>query len=479
MQSNIMDHVCDFLGARRRPRDGSKLQHSPCFISIMVHLNVFIYSFAFWSQQPNLQKIFNGVKDSDSITSTEQGALNSGSGSSNNNSGSSSLYSLYQSLTATSQLIGGPLMGIICDKLGPVISVCICQLASSLIYLTYATATSSNAMFLTLIPASFQHVFLSSQAAISLLSEPNKRSVAMGRLVISYSLGMIIGSPFGGYLSSIFNTSVTSLSASFICCLMILINYIWIPFSIADLGSSEHETPSDTDMDINSKGKSNPEKNNENKNKGDDAKKDNKGNAVMNLVAILIQPRILLVILPSTVVGITIQTYRSMIPAWFDSELKLGSKELGLFFSFVAVNSFIANVFVVGWLNNLISNDINIMIFIYFSLGIAFLGLTQIHSFESLLLLSIPSSILSSVLLTTTSSYLSRSVPVENAGSAISLSHASRSLTGIVAPLIAFSLNGIGIEKICIAAATTSTISATILLIRSQYTSSKPHIHQD
>lgn len=69
--------------------------------------------------------------------------------------------------------------------------------------------------------------------------------------------------------------------------------------------------------------------------------------------------------------------------------------------------------------------------------GICFLGMFYVgHSPNSLLVISIPQSMASTIFYTLSSSIMTKLVRVQDQGTIVSLGHASRSITQVIAPIV-------------------------------------------
>src|SRR5688572_1060329 len=128
MYSKGLSRVNAFLGAAPDQLHSNLLP--------LVHLNLVLYSCAFWMQQPVLPEKLKALQASE----LDFGTL--------------------QSFSAILALLGSTFMGRIVDVYGARTGLLLAQTASASMYLVAAYSTSMNELFLTALPAFFQHAML-------------------------------------------------------------------------------------------------------------------------------------------------------------------------------------------------------------------------------------------------------------------------------------------------------------------------------
>ena len=88
------------------------------------------------------------------------------------------------------QLMGGPIIGRVCDFKGARFGLQLAQFGSGLSYLLLGSAASVPALFASRLPTLLMHTMHCCQAFLAVLSLPESRTTAMGRLVISCTLSL-------------------------------------------------------------------------------------------------------------------------------------------------------------------------------------------------------------------------------------------------------------------------------------------------
>ncbi|RQM22372.1 hypothetical protein B5M09_013514 [Aphanomyces astaci] len=134
----------------------------------LIHGNILIYAFAFWLTQPVLPFLLQEL------------------------SADKLLFSRFQTFCSFLQLLGGPLAGRICDTFGFSITLGASQAAASLSYALLAASTSVPTLYLSQLPTMFMHAMHAAQSAMTILAPDNMRATAMGRLSLSYGVGLLM-----------------------------------------------------------------------------------------------------------------------------------------------------------------------------------------------------------------------------------------------------------------------------------------------
>jgi len=347
--------------------------------SLLVHLNVLLYALCFWIQQPILGYL-----------STELGA-------------NPVMFGSLDTLVSVLSLVGGGWMGSLTDTKGAKFSIMVCQLGSLVMYLIMSCSTSFELLVLSRLPAIVQHTMLCSQAALSKLSDPEKRSIAIGRLSLSYGIGMVVGSPVGGYASQVLGyRGVAGLSAllSFV---IVVVDILFLP------DFSPTNTAPTTVVGMRER--------------------------FQTFFKVIKQPKVAAVLLMIFPVTIGVSSFRSMFSLVGKSQFGMESKDMGVYIACAALCGLLANVFVVSIMSKRFGNMASLSSACLL-LAICYSALSFVTSYPLLIAWTLPSTIASTLLYTLSSSLMSLAVPEDSVGTAISLSHASRSFAGIVSPLI-------------------------------------------
>lgn len=152
------------------------------FTLTIIYINVALYATCYQLQRPLepflVEKLFNGGDSSDE-------------------------YAKLQSFFSIIQTFGSLLAGFFLDKFGAKGGFLINFLASALSYYLLSQATTLEILYISKIPTVFQAGFLCAQLAASqVTSDGSDRVAALGKLTMSYTVGMVLGPAIGGYLGA-------------------------------------------------------------------------------------------------------------------------------------------------------------------------------------------------------------------------------------------------------------------------------------
>jgi predicted MFS family arabinose efflux permease len=109
-------------------------------------------------------------------------------------------FGAFRSFNQTLQLIGSLLAGSLVDKIGCKNVILVSFAASVACYVLLAVAFDLPSMYVSQLPALFQHVLLASRGFVSFAVPADQRSISFGRLATSYGVGAIAGPAVGGLL---------------------------------------------------------------------------------------------------------------------------------------------------------------------------------------------------------------------------------------------------------------------------------------
>lgn len=119
--------------------------------------------------------------------------------------------------------------GQVIDKLGPRSAMALSQFGTSLAYLLLAIASSTTGLFISRIPTVFMACMLCAQGTLPQYCDDNQRAAALGRLSVSYLLGMIVGSSCGGVLSNVYGYQAVGLLAMSLSVIMGIVSFFTLP----------------------------------------------------------------------------------------------------------------------------------------------------------------------------------------------------------------------------------------------------------
>ncbi len=115
---------------------------------------------------------------------------------------SSSSFLFLRSFFSFSQFVGSLIFGSLVDRYGARSALMLSFAAGTLSYLLTASASSLAMLFVAQVPTVFLHAMLAARAFITANVPEEGRAVALGRLIVAYGLGMVVGPAIGGYLAA-------------------------------------------------------------------------------------------------------------------------------------------------------------------------------------------------------------------------------------------------------------------------------------
>lgn len=147
------------------------------FKVLIVHLNIVVYAFCFWIVDPLMPYILKDL------------------------GGSQTSLGYFKSYFNLVQLAGGLVVGLLQDRYSGAMALSLTQLGSFMVYSSYAFATSIEWLYVSRLLTVLQQSMQVAQAYVSKACVTNEeRSISMGRLTLSYGIGMVLGGMCGGYL---------------------------------------------------------------------------------------------------------------------------------------------------------------------------------------------------------------------------------------------------------------------------------------
>jgi predicted MFS family arabinose efflux permease len=433
---SLLRNVAQFLG-------GGQVEAGAANVLLLVHANILVYSLCFWVQQPVLPFLSQALGASPVLW----GALESG--------------------MSALALVGGPVMGRLTDTRGARATLVASQCGSLAMYSLMAVATSLPILALSRVPAFVQHAMLCSQTAVAELVPAEGRTVALGRLSLSYAVGMVFGSPLGGFLASALGHRAAALIAAACTAAMLAVDVALLPTFAAKAAAEAGSSSSSSSRS--GSGAS-----------GSSRSSSSAWGAAAALaqarafLAVLAQPRVAKLLMLSLPVSIGVGAFRSMLALAGKERFGLDSSELGMFISFAAFVGLLTNVWLIAPARALLGEK-HLLALCCAVLALSHAACGWIATYKELLTVTVPMTMASTALYTLCSSLMSLAVEGGNTGTAISISHASRALVGIVAPVLGGVLfQWTGFEGIALAAAAACALSGLVALLNGdEYTLNK------
>jgi len=374
------------------------------WLLLIVHFNIIAYAGAYWMCQPILP-----------FFSKELGA-------------SKIVFGWLNTLFSVAQLVGGPIIGRVCDTSGGArLALNIGMAGGGVSYLLLGSATNVQLLFLSRLPMMVMHAMQAAQVFATVLSPSTTRAAALGRLSLSYGIGMVGGAAFGGRLAENIGYSAVAYAAAIISFSFLIINVLSLPVIKPQ---KSLKSPENKDLDDKNVTYSTSNANNASNSPNSDS--------IFNLSAVLELlkiPVIARLLSFQVTLGIALSMYHTVFAA-SSSEFGFDAKLLGYYQSAGAVIGVVCNTFLVGILSSTLGERF-LLIACAATLSACFVAFAFIERDPtSLFLLLLPFGMATSFLYTVCTSALSKAVRSTNAGTSIGLGHGARSLCGIVGPAL-------------------------------------------
>ncbi|XP_072905369.1 solute carrier family 22 member 18 [Hemitrygon akajei] len=353
------------------------------FVILITHFNMALYSTCFWIQ--------NGVMP---YLSKKLGM-------------DAVMFGYLQTTFAIVQLLGGPLFGRFGDLFGGRAALSLAYLSSSLTSLIMGLSTNVSLLFLSRLPSIFMHGMQAAQMVVTDLSLESERTGELGKLGLSYGVGMIIGSSAGGFLISKFGESF----AAYVAAAGSVLNSIVVMKYI----------PEDT-------------KSVRQKNKPEMASSKSVFN-VKKIIKLLSIPGAAEILVVKAITGLPMGVFQSMFSVVGMDYFKLEAEDNGYLMAYVGVLQMIMQGLVVGWLTKRLGEHTLLpwSILVISLVGLATALISNIFHFY---LVCIPMSFGISGFYLTTNSILTKIVPPADTGAMLGLNMSVHSLIRSMAPTI-------------------------------------------
>jgi OCT family organic cation transporter-like MFS transporter 18 len=317
------------------------------------------------------------------------------------------MFGYLETTFAAGMLIGGPLFGRFGDIFGARMALTLAMAASASTYFILSVTNSIPLLFLSRLPGFFMHAFHGAQMVMTDVSGHEDRADALGKLGVSYGLGMAVGPYIGGYFSTHYSEQFASGVAGTGCIIAIAIIWMFVPKSTKKV---EHVA----------------------------AKKDSKDASIFNLKAILSLlrvPAVTLVITLRLIVGIPAGVWQSMFAIVNIDKFGLTPQQNGYFMSYIGVLTILMQGFGVKILTKTLKESVLLKLSLaaitvgYFILIFA----EYLWIFISLMPFMVAGGALLNVI---TNSAITKAVDEKDTGTVLGLNMASNSMVRLFSPTL-------------------------------------------
>eukprot|EP00929_Paragymnodinium_shiwhaense_P108211 TRINITY_DN74539_c0_g1_i1.p1 TRINITY_DN74539_c0_g1~~TRINITY_DN74539_c0_g1_i1.p1 ORF type:complete len:425 (-),score=47.11 TRINITY_DN74539_c0_g1_i1:71-1345(-) len=373
--------MSEFAKAFLRPKDDD------AFVPIcIIHISIAWYAFAYWLCQPvepYLLKTLGGDKLS---------------------------YGYLLTGTNVCSLVGGPFIGWLCDKKGGNIGLVCTLLAGGLSYYMQAVAWNVPMLFLSKAPHVLLHTMHCCQTCVTHLSLSDFRSEALGRLSMSYGIGMVTGSLLGGFSGDHLGYQTNSWISCFVSLSLVPVVLYFLPTrAVWQEDKQELEV-------------------------------ENKGWCQSPVYfELLKQPHIMSLLVSYLFVAVALGLHTYTFPNVMMYHFKLTASQQGMVLAAGAVVGTVSSVCLIGPTLSCLGSHRTTVLAMIGTLAVcmtayAFTGQATLWLFCGLI---VPKSMSAAILWTVYTALFTYSVPPKQIGMAIAIGHAGRTAVGIVMPVAA------------------------------------------
>ncbi|KAM3920243.1 solute carrier family 22 member 18 [Leptodactylus fuscus] len=304
------------------------------------------------------------------------------------------------------QLVGGPVFGRFSDQYGPRAALTLSFLAASIFYLVLTFTTSIPLLFLSRLPSIFMHGLPGAQMVVTDLTSAQERAGALGKLGLSFGIGIIVGSSLGGFLATrfgLYTPTLVALAASLASCVIVMI-YIPAQTKVKEEGRApEQSKPS-----------------------------------VFNfgeLARLLRFPGVLAIFIIKVLTGFPIGVVMLMFPIISVDFFGLNAATAGYVLSYFGILQLVVQGFMVGRLTKRFSDDTLLLICVVVSMVVG-LGLTVMTNVFHFCLIALPMVFTLCVSGVITDSILTKAVPPSDTGAMLGICASIQPLTRTIGPTI-------------------------------------------
>ncbi|CAK8680399.1 solute carrier family 22 member 18-like [Clavelina lepadiformis] len=364
---------------------------NPSTVVLLTHTNITLYALCFWIQVGTLPYLTKKL-DVNPVT-----------------------FGYLQTTFAVVQLLGGPIFGRFGDLFGNRIALAIAFTSAFLSYFLLGVANTVFVIFLSRLPSVFMHAMQGAQMVITDITESKSRSDALGKLGLSYGVGMVLGPVIGGWCTTYASEQVAAFVAALGSLLSIGLVLTFVPQTTKTVHMSEE--------------------------KEDDSDKKKSSNKLIDIDLFLSlvwkNPVARYLLFIKTVSGLPIGVLHSMFSMVALNHFKLSAAVNGYVLSYIGVVSMITQGLLIGRLTKYGFNDWTLIngsvACLCLSYGALALFVNDLISFCIALL---PMVVAGAVFSTVVQAMLTRTVNANDTGSIIGISMSVHSLIRSVSPTI-------------------------------------------
>lgn len=326
------------------------------------------------------------------------------------------VFGYLQTTFAVVQLCGGPLFGRFGDIFGSRAALVLAFAAAALSYSILGLASTVSMLFLSRLPSVFMHAMQGSQMVVTDISDKEGRADALGKLGVSYAIGMVIGPFVGGLITKNYGEQSAAFFAAFFSFLSIVIALIFIPGNTKSVLKDEKSVDDSVDTESSSQ------------------KKDSVF-SFRKILELLKIPTVFFLITIKVITGIPFGIFQSMFALVSMEYFKLEPQQNGFVMSYCGGLSIVAQGLIVGFLSRRFSEALLLRSAICV-IALAYALLYVVTDIYQFCVVIIPMVVGGTTLNVITTSAMTKSVVIKDTGAVLGLSMATNSLIRTVSPTL-------------------------------------------
>lgn len=327
------------------------------------------------------------------------------------------VFGYLQTTFAVVQLCGGPIFGRFGDLFGSRAALVLSFAAAAVSYSILGLASTVSMLFLSRLPSVFMHAMQGSQMVVTDISDKDGRADALGKLGVSYAIGMVIGPFIGGLITKNYGEQSAAFFAAFFSCLSIILAFSFIPGNTKAMSKEEKPATDDTIQTENSE------------------KKDGGVFSVKKILHLLKIPTVFFLIVVKVITGIPFGIFQSMFSLVSMEFFNLEPQQNGFVMSYVGCLSIIVQGLIVGVLSRRFSEAVLLRSSICV-IALAYALLYMVTDIYQFCVVIIPMVVGGTTLNVITTSAMTKSVVIKETGAVLGLSMATNSLIRTVSPTL-------------------------------------------
>lgn len=307
------------------------------------------------------------------------------------------------------QLVGGSIFGRFADKYGAQAALILSCASGSVFFLLMSISTSIPLLFLSRLPAVFMHGLPGAQKVITDVTTPSQRADALGKLGLSFGIGMIIGSVLGGVLSTKFGVFAPTYVGLVGNLINTMIAMFWIPSQVkpkSDHHLTEHSTSQSGSVF-----------------------------SIREILRLMKFPGVMEVFIVKVFAGLPIGLFLIMFSIISMDFFGLEAVESGYLMSYFGVLQMVVQGLVIGKLTSHCTEMtlLKLSVFVFAGVG---LGMALMRTVWHYCIIAVPLVFAFSTLGTITDSILTKAVPSSDTGTMLGICASVHPLTRTVGPTI-------------------------------------------